>query len=303
VALFYDDLGMGFRSSVDARNALHRVVAGLDPTDRVAVVTPATWDGELRLSSDRGELSRDVSELRFQLSSRRRVYVPRTDERGSVPAEGGFLEDGEEGEWNRRLRISALVALKQLIKELGEVEGRKAVVVFSEGFVGLGQLSNRYFGRVDLALDAAYGGAGGVQEALYRLGDFAARSSVVIYAIDPRGLVSFGPSADSGSRAPPPDSHLFDAIAFRGSQSILEYLPSLTGGLAIVGTNDLVGAAEEVLDDLSGYYLVGFQPSAETFQGERPRFSDIAVAVRRKGVRIRTRRGFFGIADEDLAEP
>ena len=57
------------------------------------------------------------------------------------------------------------------------------------------------------------------------------------------------------------------------------------------------GAFRRVLDDQRGYYLIGFQPSEDTFKADKG-FRRVKVKVTGKGLRVRTRAGFFGVATE-----
>ena len=84
------------------------------------------------------------------------------------------------------------------------------------------------------------------------------------------------------------------------SQESLRYLPRETGGLAMLNSNDVGGDAETILADMSGYYLVGYAPGDETFGEGRPDFHGIDVKVKRDGLKVRTRPGFYGVPDEDL---
>ncbi len=46
-----------------------------------------------------------------------------------------------------------------------------------------------------------------------------------------------------------------------------------------------------------GYYLIGYQPEADTFKGKK--FNKIEIKVKRPDVSVRARSGFLGITDED----
>ena len=75
-------------------------------------------------------------------------------------------------------------------------------------------------------------------------------------------------------------------------------LPTLsageTGGFAVVNANDLPGALNRIAGDLRGYYLIGFQPDADTFSSDG-RFRKIRIKVKRPGLKVRTRAGFYGV--------
>jgi hypothetical protein len=55
----------------------------------------------------------------------------------------------------------------------------------------------------------------------------------------------------------------------------------------------------EAVDDGDGYYLLGYQPDASTFskKSAAPNFHDINVRVKRPGLWVRSRTGFFGAPD------
>jgi hypothetical protein len=79
----------------------------------------------------------------------------------------------------------------------------------------------------------------------------------------------------------------------------LVYLAQQTGGFAVRNTNDLEGGIRKVIDDQKSYYLIGYQPDAATFDPVKSRFNRLKVKVKRKGLSVRYRSGFFGIKDED----
>jgi hypothetical protein len=77
-----------------------------------------------------------------------------------------------------------------------------------------------------------------------------------------------------------------------------------TGGLAVFSTNDLTGGLARIVDDLSGYYLIGYVPDQATFASRPgpPRFHEVKVEVKRDGVKVRSRKGFYGVTDEFVAQ-
>jgi hypothetical protein len=87
---------------------------------------------------------------------------------------------------------------------------------------------------------------------------------------------------------------------YAGQQGLAR-LASETGGLAFENSNDLRGVLDRVLDDQAGYYLLGYRPSAQTFEekGGYRSFHRIKVEVTRPGLRARSRVGFFGATDDE----
>ena len=63
-----------------------------------------------------------------------------------------------------------------------------------------------------------------------------------------------------------------------------------TDGMAVVSTNDLVGGARRVSDDLSAFYLLGYYSTNAAANG---RFRKIEVKVNQPGVRVSARPGYL----------
>ncbi|MCA1632622.1 MAG: VWA domain-containing protein [Acidobacteria bacterium] len=189
--------------------------------------------------------------------------------------------------------VGTLGALNFIIKGLKELPGRKSVVLFSEGFT--------LFNKDDMSLSTR------LLEGMRRLTDLANRASVVIYTVDPRGLQTLGlTAADStaGRTAQEIETELGErASKLRETQDAMRYLSQATGGFSVRNTNDLGGGVRRVLDDQKGFYLIGFRPGEEIFdpvKGQR-RFNHFEVKVKRAGLRVRTRGGFYGFTEEEAA--
>jgi hypothetical protein len=150
------------------------------------------------------------------------------------------------------------------------------------------------------------GNSSRVLDNLRRLVDLANRASVTVYTVDARGLPVLGLTAadNTADRSP---QQIFDQLNGRSSgyfnsQEGLSYLAAETGGLFMHDTNDFSGAVGKVLDDLKGYYLIGFRPEESLFELERNgrrRFNNLDVKVNRPGLRVRSRSGFLGVPDSE----
>lgn len=110
--------------------------------------------------------------------------------------------------------------------------------------------------------------------------DDANRNNVSFYVVDPGGL-----------RVPSIMSYPGQLDMTRFSDRLRE-LAENTDGNAIVATNDISGALLKVVDDLSGYYLMGYYSSNTKADG---RFRSIKVRVSRPGVSVRARQGYYGL--------
>ncbi|HVW07287.1 MAG TPA: VWA domain-containing protein [Bryobacteraceae bacterium] len=111
--------------------------------------------------------------------------------------------------------------------------------------------------------------------------NLANRSGVVIYVLDPTGQ-------DAAGRVIPADAPY-------------RRLAEQTGGLwikSLIG-KELNADLSEVLEDMSGYYLIGYKPDRSDFELAHgtPVHHDIQVKVRRPGLVVRSRNGFMGVPD------
>jgi hypothetical protein len=71
-----------------------------------------------------------------------------------------------------------------------------------------------------------------------------------------------------------------------------------TGGRAIVGTNDPAPVLRQMLVDTSGYYLLGYTSTEAPRDGK---FHEITVRVKRKGIEVRARKGYWALSLDDVA--
>jgi hypothetical protein len=124
---------------------------------------------------------------------------------------------------------------------------------------------------------------------------------VVIYSIDTQGLQSTGVTAADSFRGNVWEiTQQMNAVVAQRSQLLFDrraggdLIARQTGGFQVRNSNDL--KLDRVLEDQSGYYLIGYRPSAETFNR---RFHKITAKVKRSGMTLRTRNGFYGYPEED----
>jgi VWFA-related protein len=103
----------------------------------------------------------------------------------------------------------------------------------------------------------------------------ANRGNVTIHVIDPRPLGSVG----------------------FGGANVLRRIAADTGGRAIVNTNDPTEQLQGVMADASAYYLLGYTP---TRKGNDGKFHEIKVRVKRKGVRVTARRGYWAPTEKEI---
>jgi VWFA-related protein len=62
-----------------------------------------------------------------------------------------------------------------------------------------------------------------------------------------------------------------------------------TGGVAVVHSNDMERGLTHVLDTMTAYYVIAYQPPAHA----KPGYRRIKIEIRTKGLHVRARRGYF----------
>src|SRR5262249_18761754 len=177
--------------------------------------------------------------------------------RGELHPVRSVLEEGQlaaRDVWEVRGSVT-LSALEAIVTHLGGLrEGRKSVLFVSQGPV-MGPFGGPNEDRLKDVLQAAN------------------RGNVTIHVFDPRpvGRRPFG-------------------SAPLGGADVLQRLSHETGGRAIVNLNEPAKRLAQVIGDASAYYLLGYTPVRDMADG---RFHRIEVKVKRPGVRVLARRGYW----------
>lgn len=185
-------------------------------------------------------------------------------------------------EQTAHITANTLQTLNNLLLTAGQIEGRKLLFFISDGFLIDDQTTSVTLG-------------------LRRITDTAARTGVVIYSIDARGLTSGAEDATTRSKI-----DLTNRLNREGSNEItasqqpLRTLSSDTGGRALLNTNALSAVATTALKETSLYYLLAWRPEDEA-QDNKFRRIDVSI-VGRPDLTVRVRRGFID-QDEKSAPP
>ena len=178
-----------------------------------------------------------------------------------------------------------------IVNAMKALPGRKSLILFSEG----------------LAIPPA------VQRLFLGVVAAANRANVSIYAMDAAGLRAEseqGKIRDQVNRAAgggggvlshaTGDAPLSKAmeknedVLRQDPHSGLGTLAQDTGGLLFDSTNNLRQGFDRVETDLRNYYLVGYTPINDLYDG---RFRTIDVKVKRPGVTVAARKGYFALRD------
>ena len=312
-ALVVDDLGLSFVSIRYVQLALRKFInEQMQDGDLAAIIRTGSGIGALQsFTTNKQQLLAAVDKIKWNSYGRSGIgtfaaieqdikeEIASTSKTGRT-VQGADSDKEFAGEVdtfrNENFSVGTLGALNYIIGGMRELPGRKALMLFSDGFeVPLTGPQNRVFEQMKVLADAAN------------------RSSVVIYTLDPRGLQVPG-MAFAEDRIPSvvgldfsPGTGRFDAdardqrqSAFRGSQQSLRNLAYETGGTAFVNQNDLNIGMERAINDQSGYYLLGYQPDSETFDPKANKFNKIEIKLKRGDGNIRYRSGFYSYTDKKL---
>jgi VWFA-related protein len=312
IAVVVDDLGMSFTTTVQVRDALRRFInEQVQPGDLVAIIRTGGEVGALQqFTNDRRQLLAAIERVRWNNYSRVGLYA-------SAPVSGGFLAGVRPGCSNGSER-GTLEGLRFIIAGMRELPGRKSIVFFSDSVpfeeqeqteglpqgtgVGLPPRAGQPADYPDAQLPSDRVGCGNSYvDPLRSIAELAVRASVVIYAVDARGLQteSFTAADDIDGLSPQQLSERMGGRAadINRGQEGGTLLAAETGGLMFKNNNDLDLGLRRVMEDQRGYYLIGYKPGGETFNR---RFHRIAARVKgRPDLRVRTRHGFYGVTDED----
>jgi VWFA-related protein len=314
IALVADDLGLSFESTVYVRQALKKFVdQQMQPGDLVAIIRTSAGSGALQqFTTDKRLLHAAIDRINWYPMGRSGAgaFTP-----VGVPTSNPGIDSeyADEMDTFRRnvFSVGTLGSVGYVITGLRELPGRKSVVLVSDGITifnrvrqtaerGAFSLSDRRRREFDNST---------VFDSIRRLTDLANRASVVIYTLDARGLQTLGITAADDlnnnffySTDVAIESRLSNLReSYYLSQDGLNFLAAQTGGLFLRGTNDLAGAVKKIVDDQLNYYLIGFEPDEKTFSVEgRKAFHRIKVEVKKPGLRVRSRTGFYGISDEEI---
>ena len=321
VAFVVDDLGMSPESMLYARKALQRFVTQqMQDGDLVGIVRTGKGLGSLQqFTTDRQVLTAAIDKLTWNPLTR--STLPRFGQLpGEMPRttrENTTLSSPEQQREERRnveerfnefsdtvFAVGTLGAVNFVVRGLRELPGRKTLILLSDGIPMYGSGDDRNNTQI--------------KDRLERLTDLANRSSVVFYTIDTRGLLTITPQAsddllgqlNAQGRITPVTAQDLKVIRDQevtkvwDSQAGLRTLALQTGGLAMLNNNDLNGSVQKVIDDNRSYYLLGFDPDDAQFETKyRSQFHSIKVKVKRSDLQVRTRSGYFGVAETVREKP
>jgi VWFA-related protein len=316
--LILDDLHVDHRNTLQVQRAARRFIEQhVQPGDQVSVVfTGSRSDAAQDFTSDRSLVLRAID--RFSGSKLRPAVIERMEQYDLLfRARGrpGYqdLRDPQDAERAFNAR-AAMATIEAAATSLARLSGRrKAALIFSEGLdydlSGLRSQGRSAGAGGPTVLPSTIPTGGSEADAIGRLGvhsyahdvllslqaaiGAAARANVVLYPVDVQGGDTTDTIADL--RAPVDDSSLgltpqHVNQEMRDAQEALAVLAANTGGFAALTPSDLDAVFSRIVRESSDYYLLAYSPWNPAPDGT---FREIAVNVRRPGVRVFARRGYY----------
>lgn len=316
VIFFLDDLHISAASLLRTREALLRFVEQeMGQNDQVAILTASGQLGMLQqLTGNRNVLRIAVNRLkprdytmrdgeRTPMTEFQALAIERSDRnvfdyfveqllreqgmtrmRGATPAAIAKARGQAEIAVKSRARSileqaaaitkNTLSGLESVVRASSALPGRKLLFFISDGFL------------IDERTSTT-------QQDLIRLTDAAARSGMIIYALESRGLMS-GVTEASERMSFDPTARLAatDSAAMTAPQAPLHALSVGTGGRALLDTNGFGPALTQAFQETSLYYLLAWRPEAS--EQKAGKFHHIEAVVKdRPELTVRVRGGFF----------
>ncbi|HKC12043.1 MAG TPA: VWA domain-containing protein, partial [Vicinamibacteria bacterium] len=310
-----DDIHLTSSEAAQARTTLERFLrVSVSPGDRITIVSTgatATWSGTLPADREdllafvRGVQGRNTNAATPLMTEYEALRIAiYNDDQSLRRAMGRYYNTGDcaappfhcdalvkgDAQTNQAhsqgLREASLAAIERAVVGMARLRGRKAVLLLTEGFVH----------------DAA------PEDPYHRLVGAAQRANAAIYFIDVRGLEALPASASAEAsrdtelnppgNAPPQPEAIRKAMEAKDLVTHERFTPELTvgvetmadetGGFIVRNTNDLSGWLNRISTESRSYYLLGYHPT-----GAKAGFRRIDLKVKRPGVHVRARRGYY----------
>jgi VWFA-related protein len=187
-----------------------------------------------------------------------------------------------------------VASINALMSTLAGVEGKKILVLTSEGFPM--QPGREMFAFVDdTAREKGWqGGGSGTLEGMQFDGSSLIQSvakaananDITLYTIHAGGLT--GGTEMSAENARPTNLTVSHAAISNTTES-MQLMAQMTGGLASVNTNNFGDAFKRIQADLDSYYSLGYRAGTERV--DRQRYLQVRMK-KRKDLRVRSRQTF-----------
>lgn len=285
--VLFDRLNTRFEDQKPAKDQIVKVLAGLQPSDRVALYVLEA--DTVRVLHD---FTNDAAGLVRVLTRYLAGVTSRELELSEAPAPdlgttGIPAIDAEMEAWVQQTTeaINALFtskrgeyttdALEGIANHLAGVRGRKNLIWVSSAFP---LVISDFMGPRSLTPE------------INRASRAINNANIAVYPVDTRGLIG----AFTGPPPAPGTPAQFTTLAtVMPNMDTMRTIAENTGGRAYVNTNAIGDAVRRAMDDSRVSYVLGYYPSHGKWDGK---FREIKVDVTtRKGLDVRHRKGYLAI--------
>jgi VWFA-related protein len=282
----WDDMDIIF----SARNVGKYVVEGLGPSDIAAVVYPRDAGLTTEFTNDRSKLIAAIE--RFDPREPDFFLIPRSQ----MPGQGGADMPMRSSSVLMRndcdRRQPTIPALNTVALRLATVPNRrKTIILVSTG--------------VPLPINpAARDCVGWLSNEMLDTFRIAQRANINIHSVDPAGYQGYElylqKPVRRGGRPGAVASQATAASAARVRRDFLEITADYTGATAVVGSQPVEAGIDRIFEEDGSYYLLGYQSANGSPDGK---FRRVSVKVKRPGLTVRTRSGYFAPKAGQLQTP
>ncbi len=274
---FTTDLNL-IRLGIDRALGQLRAPSGASPPPDIAGASPTTAGGVLPAGREvraRGALAQATFE-------RAQVQMARALE---------SLEQDAQG-------YSTTNTLLAVVSGLKDIPGRKTLIFFSEGLVIPSSVQAQFrsviasANRANVSVYAMDAGGLPVESQTAEV-----RREIVQAAS--RGLMDMsGTIVDASNGGMMRELERNESLLSLNPESGLEELAEETGGFLVRDTNDASGAFRRLEEDMRFHYLLSYSPTNEGYDGS---FRSITIKLRRPGLVVQARKGYFAVRPSDTA--
>ncbi len=275
--ILLDALNTSFLDKAFVRQRLLKYLQTLHPQDRVALYALGT---RLRILHD---FTTDASSLLASLQKFKDDIGPEMNVADFALSGNPYKKLGEVSAETTTMQGAVntvqitMEALREIADHVRGLPGRKNLIWLSGSFPFSISSENMRIGTSGEHIVFATE----IELVARALSD----ANVSIYPVDARGLI---PTSVDG-----PGGNPFHASVVPDFGTML-VLAERTGGRAYFNTNDIMGSVRQAIDDSRITYEIGFVPDSIKWDGS---FHKISVSVNRKGIQVRTRKGYFASAE------
>ena len=298
IIFYIDNLSLApFNRNRVFTNIKEFVKTAMRPGDEAMI---ATYNRSMKI---RVPFTRDINQINTmleQLATESGLGIAARSERQSTEDRIRDARSYEEAIATARAYASSVehdlrqsvTSLTGLMTTLAGVEGKKILVLTSEGFPM--QPGREAFYMIDeqarekgwnagatMLEPMSYDGTRFVQS----VAKTANANGITMYTVHAAGLT--GGSEMSADRSQPVSSTVSQAAITNTTES-MQMMAEMTGGLASVQTNNFADAFKRIQRDLESYYSLGYRAGTERV--DRQRY--LQVKVKQKGLIVRNRQTF-----------